>query len=115
MGIGIDIIDVPRIKNSLQKKGFKQKVFLCEEIEYCEQYANFEERYAGVFACKEAVMKACKFAGQYFLDIQVCHDLNGAPKIKFKGAMAQKFKSEKIDVSISHIQSVAVAIAIYND
>ena len=112
-GIGIDIIEVKRIENSLSKQNFIEKVFLPSEIEYCKQYKNYAERFAGMFACKEAVMKACQFAGQYFLNIEIVHQENGAPKIQFNGIMKEKFDENKIKVSISHISETATAIAFY--
>ena len=114
LGVGIDIIETDRMEKSLLKKGFKEKVFLPNEIEYCQKYSNFVERYAGMFACKEAVMKACEFAGQYFLNIEIVHQENGAPKIILHGIMAEKFDQEKILISISHINSTAVALAVRN-
>ena len=112
-GIGIDIIDVKRMKDSLKKENFIKKIFLPNEISYCQKYKNFAERFAGCFACKEAVMKACQFAGQHFLNIEIMHQENGAPIIKLHGIMSEKFDESKIKVSISHIEETATAIAIY--
>lgn len=114
MKVGIDIIEADRVEKSLLKKGFKEKVFLQSEIEYCQKYTNYVERFAGIFACKEAVMKACEHAGQYFLNIEIVHQDNGAPKVKLNGVMAEKFENDKFSVSISHIKETAVAIAIFN-
>lgn len=113
--VGIDIIETERLKKALSTKGFKQRIFLENEIAYCEQFNPSYERYAGMFACKEAVMKACKTAGQYFKDIEVAHSENGSPKIIFHGYFASNFDQSKIDISISHVEKVGIAIAIYND
>ena len=112
-GIGIDIIDTKRLESSLKKENFVNKVFLPSEVEYCNKYKNSTERFAGIFACKEAVMKACQFAGQYFLNIEITHQQSGAPSIKLNGIMKEKFDENKIKVSISHISETAVAIAVY--
>lgn len=113
--VGIDIIDTKRMEKSIKNENFKSKVFLPSEIEYCEKYKNNVERFAGMFACKEAVMKACQFAGQYFNNIEVLHNEVGAPLIKLNGVFAEKFDEKQLQVSISHITDVAVAIAILND
>ena len=112
--VGIDIIDTKRMEKSLKNKNFKSNVFFVSEIEYCEKYKNCVERFAGMFACKEAVMKACQHAGQYFDNIEIIHNELGAPKIKLHKIMASKFDENKIEVSVSHIEEVAVAIAILN-
>lgn len=112
--IGIDILDVARMQKSLENPKFASKVFFQSEIQYCSQYKNFAEHFSGIFACKEAVMKALKTAGQYFLDIEITHMSNGAPKVVLHGKLADLFESEKLDVSISHIKDVAVAVCLYN-
>lgn len=113
--VGIDILEVERMTKSLQNPKFCDKVFLQSEIDYCMQYKNSAEHFAGFFACKEAVMKALKTAGQYFLDIEITHLSNGAPKVVLHGKLADMFDSERLDVSISQVKQTAVAICIYNN
>ena len=58
---GTDIIEINRIKNSIENTGakFLNKVFTKKEIEYCESKNKQKyEHYAGRFAAKEAVFKA---------------------------------------------------------
>ena len=58
---GTDIIEINRIKNSIEELGesFKNKIFTEKEIEYCESRRNAKyQHYAGRFAAKEAIFKA---------------------------------------------------------
>ena len=51
--IGIDILEVSRIKESIERtKGFKEKIFSIREIEYCESKKNKYESYASRFCAK---------------------------------------------------------------
>ncbi|HET6544729.1 MAG TPA: 4'-phosphopantetheinyl transferase superfamily protein, partial [Chryseolinea sp.] len=58
VGIGIDMIEVDRVLEKVDKdNGFREKVFSAGEIEICE--ANRKaEKYAARFAAKEAFLKA---------------------------------------------------------
>ena len=66
VGTGIDIAEVQRIRNAIERHGerFLKRVFTDGEIQYCESKANRAERYAARFAAKEAGMKAIGTAGQ---------------------------------------------------
>ena len=59
LGIGIDIVEIKRIEDALNKnKRFLDKLFTKEEIKYFES-RNFKiETIAGNFAAKEAISKA---------------------------------------------------------
>ncbi len=60
VGTGIDIAEVPRIRQSIERFGdrFLQRIYTAGEIRYCDSKANRVERYAARFAAKEAAMKA---------------------------------------------------------
>lgn len=115
---GIDIIEVSRIRKNIEKYGekFLHRVFTENEITYCES-KNVQkfQSYAGRFAAKEAVFKALsddvdnKFEIEW-KDIEILNDESGKPRVFLHG------KLEKIscylDVSISHVESMAVANAV---
>lgn len=110
MGLGIDIVEVERIKKAIETtKGFREKVFTANEISYCDKRKNKYENYAGRFAAKEALVKALGqgFTKYSFLDIEITNDELGKPTINFKG--------KKIDVSISHEKHYAVAMVIIEE
>ena len=55
---GIDIIEVPRIQEAIEKYGelFLNKIFDKSEVEYCKNTGKMEyQHYAARFAAKEAV------------------------------------------------------------
>ena len=59
IGIGIDLVDVDRFRNSMiRTPGLKNRLFLPSEQEYSERQTDPTERYAARFAAKEAVLKA---------------------------------------------------------
>ena len=60
VGSGIDIAEVPRIRQSIARFGdrFLHRIYTEGEIRYCDSKANRVERYAARFAAKEAAMKA---------------------------------------------------------
>lgn len=117
---GIDIIEVDRVKDNIDKYGekFLNRVFTQKEIEYCESRgAHKFESYAGRFAAKEAIFKAVsdlldnKFEIEW-KDIEVFNDKNGRPYAKLQFV---KIDDIKMDISISHIKDVAVAsVVVYN-
>ncbi|MBO9727681.1 MAG: holo-ACP synthase [Chitinophaga sp.] len=120
IGIGTDIVEVPRIAAKLAKgDGFRNLVFTPFEISYCEQQANPAESYAARFAAKEAVLKAFGTGwgngGINFDEIEVRNDAAGKPEIFLIGNGADRYASmgiKKIWVSLSHEKSAAVAMVI---
>ncbi len=120
---GTDIIEVERVKKAIQDTvGFKEKVFTEKEIEVGEKKSESikYQYYAGRFAAKEAVYKAlsAKYGDTIWLgDIEILNDntcLNRPYVIlnNTKLDLAQQEKTIIIDVSISHIEKVAVANAV---
>ena len=125
---GIDVIEVSRIKSSIEKfdKSFLNRVFTKKEIEYCEsKKVQKYQSYAGRFAAKEAIFKAfSEFIDNKFdiewKNIEVLNDDNGRPYANLTGNLKKKlcdFSKSKdynyeIDVSISHISQLAVANAV---
>ena len=85
---GVDIIEINRIQESIEKLGdtFLNKVYTQKEIEYCESKGkNKYQHYAARFAVKEAAFKAVsesvedKFAISW-KDIEITNDEQGRPK-----------------------------------
>ena len=112
---GIDIIEVERIKSSIDEMGdnFLDRVYTENEIQYCESKKMQKyQHYAARFAAKEAVFKAISktLNGKYDItwkDIEVLNDETGRPYIKLSEQFANKI--EDIDISISHCKEYAVA------
>ncbi len=115
-GIGIDIIEVRRIKNLMEKYGekFFRRILTENEIAYCKSYkANPEVHFAGRFASKEAYSKAIgtgisKNFG--WKDIEILNDERGKPYIHhLKESEYSKFRYE---ISISHTHDYGCAVVI---
>lgn len=114
IGIGIDIIEISRIKRALTPR-FKERVFTSQEIQYCELTAR-PERFATRFAAKEAARKAIGAAvpvrALSWHDIEIVSSPEGAPAIKANGRAAQlisQLKVDRIHVSLSHSVEYAIA------
>ena len=111
--IGTDIVDVQRIKASIDNYSarFLNKVFSQEEQEYCNSKSNPEIHYSGRFAAKEAIIKAIKSSGfdqvLSLKDIKVINHSDGSPFVELEFDYKGNLK-----VSISHTQTHAVAFAI---
>ena len=112
---GVDIVDVARIKKSIEnyKEKFLNKIFSEKEQSYCFSKANPYIHFAGKFAAKEAVIKSLLSSKNIkqigFLDIFILNDDNGTPIVEVKD-----LPENDIKVSISHTKSQAIAFAIYN-
>ena len=115
-GIGIDIIEVERVKKQLiRNKGLREKIFTEEEITYCESKRYSYRYYAARFAAKEAFFKALGTGWRYgfeFKEIEIINNELGKPEIFTFGKIKKFIKEKKISnihISISHIKSVATA------
>ena len=119
---GTDIIEIQRIKDSIEKLGdkFINKVFTLKEIEYCESKGKQKyQHYAARFAAKEATFKAIswKLKNKYEIswkDVEVENDEQGRPKLNFINMNENDM--EDIDISISHCKQYAIAnVVILNE
>lgn len=112
---GTDIVEIDRIKESIENLGdrFIKRVFTEKEIEYCESKKTQKyQHYAARFAAKEATFKALskKIKDKYEIcwkDIEVENDKQGRPKLNVIGIDLKDV--EDIDISISHCKLYAVA------
>jgi holo-[acyl-carrier protein] synthase len=117
VGTGIDIAEVPRIRQSIERFGqrFLQRVFTAGEIRYCDSKANRFERYAARFAAKEAAMKALGTGwnhGVRWRDCEVARMPGGRPTLAFHGTageFAAKLGVKNVALSITHTAEQAMA------
>jgi holo-[acyl-carrier protein] synthase len=120
IGIGVDLVNIPRVKKLLEKWGssFKERVFSEKEIEYSEKHKRSEQHYAASFAVKEAFFKAVGkgFKGNIRLvDIEVLRDEYGKPFVNLHGNAKQKAEAMEVScihASISHDGEYSVAVVI---
>lgn len=117
VGTGIDIAEVPRIRQSIERFGqrFLERVYTEGEMRYCDSKANRAERYAARFAAKEAAMKALGTGwnhGVRWRDCEVARQPGGRPTMRFHGKageFAAKLGVKNIALSISHTETEAIA------
>ena len=117
VGTGIDIAEVPRIREVIERHGerFLKRVFTEGEIQYCESKANRVERYAARFAAKEAGMKAIGTGwnhGVRWRDLEVARKPGGRPTLVLHGKAAEfaaKLGATNIALSLTHTTEQAFA------
>lgn len=115
LSCGTDIIEIKRIKESIEQLGdkFLERVYTKKEIEYCESKKSQKyQHYAARFAAKEAGFKAIssKLHNKYDIgwkNIEVVNDENGRPYIYFLDIEINEI--QEIDISISHCKEYAIA------
>jgi holo-[acyl-carrier protein] synthase len=117
VGTGIDMAEVPRIRQSIARFGdrFLHRIFTPGEIRYCDSKANRVERYAARFAAKEAAMKALGTGwshGVRWRDCEVVRMPGERPAIAFHGKageIAARLGMKNAALSLSHTAEQAIA------
>ncbi len=122
IGIGVDIIEIERVRQSIQNnKNFLSKLFTEREIDYFISRNMNSEVIAGNFAAKEAVSKALGtgIRGFSFKDIEILRNELGKPEvILHNGAnlignkLVGNNNSLRVHLSISHNNSSAIAYSV---
>jgi holo-[acyl-carrier protein] synthase len=119
LGVGIDLVEVSRIKRAVStKNNFLDRIYSEKEIKLSDRGKFRFEELAGRFAVKEAVLKALKTGwrrGMTFKEIIVLNEPSGAPYVNLTGKtkkFADKLGIKKIFVSISHTKELAIGMAI---
>lgn len=114
MRIGVDMIEIERVRQALTRAGFRERCFTEAEREYCDSRPNPAESYAARFAGKEAVGKALG-CGINFTWKEV--EIVGRPKpsVRLSGrtaAFAEKVRAGAIDLSMTHSRELATAVCV---
>lgn len=102
---GIDLVYIPEFESSLRSGGenFTKKVFNSSELRN-----GSTQHLAGVFAAKEAIIKALSLPAGSWLKIYINNDEDGRPQVKLPKFFKGKINS--YDLSISHSGDYAVAV-----
>lgn len=117
LSIGIDIIEVYRIRETIERTPrFVSRVFTEPERKYCDSKgAAAAQSYAGKFAAKEAFLKALKTGWRGKItwhDIEIINDEQGVPSFNISGEaekLLKELKADNIHLSISHTTEHATA------
>ena len=120
IGLGLDLVEIRRIASVLERQGeaFLDRILAPDESGR-ERVANHDgpAHIAGLFAAKEAVMKALGtgMAGASFREIAIRHHDSGQPRVELTGDTLAKATSMGIGgwlLSITHSRATAAAVAI---
>ena len=116
-GVGIDMIEVERVADKINKEsGFRELVFSPKEIAYCESKKSKFEHYAARFAAKEAFFKALGTGwaeNTQFNEVEIINNKDGKPEVQLLGSTLETINAmgiKKILVSLSHIKTIASAV-----
>lgn len=117
VGTGIDLVEIERIKRSVERFGdrFLDRVYTASEKAYCLRKRNAAESLAARFAAKEAGAKALGTGinhGVGWLEIEVVREPGGRPSLKFHGRareFANRLGTKSAALSITHTGSLAMA------
>ena len=117
VSIGIDIIEVSRIREVLQRTPrFADRVFTPAERVYCDNRgAVAAQHYAARFAAKEAALKALQTGwrgGISWQDVEISAQESGAPFLIFRGQVLEvfeRFGATATHLSMSHTSQHAIA------
>lgn len=117
VSIGIDIIEVYRIRETLRRTPrFAVRVFTERERAYCEaKGVTAAQSFAARFAAKEAFLKALKTGWRGRItwhDIEIVSNEMNAPSLKIRGEaqnILENLGANQIHLSLSHTTEYAVA------
>jgi holo-[acyl-carrier protein] synthase len=121
VGLGTDMIEISRVRNSLARFGdkFRNRIFTPAEIAYCEsRIRGSAESYAARFAAKEAAAKALGTGisrGVSWLEIEVRRAPGHPPTLHFSGRAsqhAQRLGVTRASLSLTHARETALAVVV---
>lgn len=118
-GIGVDIVDIRRIRKSYEKFGerFLRRVLTENEISYCRRKKDLIPSVAARFAAKEALSKALGTGiseGFSWSSVEVVNDKHGKPSMKVIDT-AIGIANGSILLSLSHDGDYAVAFVVLDN
>ena len=121
LGVGIDVIQNERIRQSLEKFGtrFINRIYTEIETGYCNNCADPGIHFAARFAAKEAAFKALGTgwaAGVKWKDVEVERLPSGKPQLHLHGEARTRAEAagvNRLHVSLTHDQLVSCAVVIF--
>jgi holo-[acyl-carrier protein] synthase len=120
LGIGIDVVEVRRLVQSLERFGkrMEARLFTEGELEYCRRHKDPLPRLAARFAAKEAASKALgtgMAGGVAFRQIEVLQPGGHVPRLHWHGAALERYQSmgcRDSHLSLSHDGGLAIAYVV---
>jgi len=118
IGVGTDLVEVERLRAALARRpGLRERLFTADEWAYADRHRDPLTHLAARFAAKESVMKALGrgMDTMSFAEIEVVHDVHGAPSVRLHGRAAAAAAEAGVDswlLSLTHTSSLAQAVAV---
>jgi holo-[acyl-carrier protein] synthase len=118
-GIGIDLCEISRIQDAIARHGerFVARLFVPGEIRRPASSPAYAEHVAGLFAAKEAAMKALGtgLRGTAFSEIAVVRAPGGPPRLALLGRALDRARHLSVGaahVTITHDRTTAAAVVL---
>ena len=116
LGIGLDLCDIRRIEEAIDKRYFLERVYTPRERSRILAASGVRrgEIAAGMFAAKEAVAKALGtgFDGFFADAVEILPDEKGRPVCTLYRGALERAGGARVWVSITHESGMAAATAI---
>lgn len=121
VGMGMDLVDIARIRATLERHGerARARLFTAGELAYADRRQDPARHLAARFAAKEAAFKALSGSPSAraigWRDIEVVSDLDGRPGLRLHGLAAAR--ARELDVvaawlTITHADQMAAATVV---
>lgn len=119
LGLGLDVVELARLERIYRRRGeaFVGRICRPGEVEP-RQGAALIEHLGGIFAAKEAVLKALGTGwaeGIAFRQVEIVRLPSGAPTVRLHGRAAERAEElgvARTHLSITHERSYAAAVAV---
>ena len=121
VGVGFDLVDIPRIAAMLAAKGARAeaRLFAPGEVEYAHARAEPARHLAARFAAKEAAYKAlagtAEARGIAWRDVEVAVEWDGRPRLVLHGRAAERAAAlgvVRAHLTLTHSDQVAGAVVV---
>jgi holo-[acyl-carrier protein] synthase len=119
-GVGIDLVEVARIRDSFARFGarFSRRIYTESEIAFCETLADKFPSYAARFAAKEAFSKALGTGLRGIIswrEIQVNDNERSRPSVTVTGRAKAFLANRRVHLSMSHTAAHATAVVVIEE
>ena len=121
VGLGMDLVDIPRVVRLLANHGEQaiEKLFTEREAEYSHSRAHPARHFAARFAAKEAAYKALAgndlARGIGWRDMEVLSNPDGSPRLELHARAAERAAElgvTRVLVTLTHSHATAAAVVI---
>lgn len=120
VGLGMDLVEIPRIRTFHERWGDRglRRLFSADELEYCLAQGDAAPSLAARFAAKEAFFKAVRKGwgrGGDWREVRVLRGKLGAPELAWEGRAAAAVASvaaTRAHLTLTHARGTAGAVVV---